>query len=103
MLQGPLPWLEGQVCTLSHTENPDHPRQAGALGIPHPAPARAVEVQGPGQEATSLGQGEASAGKRVHCRERSWGHTVGQVQLWSQTDLRSDFGLEVWGAGGLYS
>lgn len=71
--------------------------------IPHPAPARAVEVQGPGQEATSLGQGEASAGKRVHCRERSWGHTVGQVQLWSQTDLRSDFGLEVWGAGGLYS
>lgn len=24
-LQGPLPWLSGQVCTYSHAENPDGP------------------------------------------------------------------------------
>lgn len=45
MLQGPLPWLEGQARTHSHAENPDHPRQAGALGIPGPAPSHAVEAE----------------------------------------------------------
>lgn len=90
--QGPLPWLEGPACTLSHTETPGHRRQAGALGISCPASARAAEVQGPEQEGMGL------VGEQQRQAEKP-GHAVGQAQPRSQTDLRSDVGLEVWGEG----
>ena len=93
-----MPWLEDQGCTLSHVENADHLRQAGTLGIPQPAPPWALEVQETGQEATSLGK-EKQVKENVCMAERKLGPDSHQAQLWSQTDLESDFGLELGGIG----
>lgn len=79
-----MPWLEDQGCTLSHAENADHLRQAGALGIPQPALPWALEVQEAGQEATSLAK-EKQVKENVCVAEREAGPILS-----SSTALESD-------------
>lgn len=55
MLQGPLPWLEGQLCIHSCQTIPG----GWGLGFPHLAPVYAEEAGRPGQEAVGVWEQQA--------------------------------------------